>query len=122
MMWGSTTTRSEKELWEHLTSRLRPIFQRRQVLRAVVFGSLAQGDASRRSDLDLIIIQNTRKHFLDRYEGLLREITQAVPGRDIDLLVYTPQELEQIAHRPFIARALREGRIIYESSQESPSS
>ncbi len=122
MAQESTTTRSEKELWEHLTSRLCPIFRQRRVLRAVVFGSLARGDASRCSDLDLIVVQNTRKRFLDRYEGLLREITQAVPGRDIDLLIYTPQELEQIAHRPFIAWALREGRIIYESSQESPSS
>jgi predicted nucleotidyltransferase len=111
----------EQAQWDQLAARLRPTFEKRRVLRAIVFGSLARGEASRRSDLDLIVIQNTEKRFLDRYDDLLRDVTQAVPGRDIDMLIYTPQELNRMAHRPFIAAALREGKTIYESSQEPAS-
>ncbi len=110
------------EAWETLARDLRPIFEKHKVLRAILFGSLARGEASRRSDVDLIIIQETDKRFLDRYNEILMEISQAVPGRDVDLLIYTPEELERMADRPFIARALREGKVLYESEQESISS
>jgi predicted nucleotidyltransferase len=117
-------TASSPELGQlaELASRLRPIFVKHRVLRAVVFGSLAHGDASRRSDLDLIVVQDTEKRFLERYDDLLREITGAVPGRDVDLLIYTPEELAAMVDRRFIAAALREGKVIYESSQEPSSS
>ena len=106
---------------EKLATQLRPIFEKHHVLRVIVFGSLARGEASRRSDVDLLVVQHTDKRFLERYDGLLRDITQAVIGRDVDLLIYTPQELAQLAHRPLIAVALREGKAIYESQQEPPS-
>jgi predicted nucleotidyltransferase len=101
-----------------LASELQAIFEKHHVLRAIVFGSLGPGEASRHSDLDLIVVQETPKRFLDRYDELLREIVQAVPGRDVDPLIYTPQELAQIAHRPLIATALKEGKVIYASEQE----
>ncbi len=53
---------------QRLAARLAPIFKRRRILRAILFGSLARGDASRRSDLDLLLVQNTPAHWLDRYE------------------------------------------------------
>jgi len=108
--------------WQRLAACLRPVFERHRVWRAIVFGSLARGEASRRSDLDLIVIQDTDAHFLDRYDVLLREIAQAVPGRDVDLFIYSPQELTQMADRPLIASALSEGKTIYESEQEPTSS
>jgi len=101
-----------------LAERLQPIFRRRGVQRAIVFGSLARGDATRRSDLDLVLIVKTAKRFLDRYDDLLAPIAKAVPERAVELLIYTPQELEQISHRRFVASALREGKTIYESGQE----
>lgn len=103
----------EHDSLETLASQLQGIFEKHNVLRAIVFGSLGRGEATRRSDLDLIIIQDTQKRFLDRYDELLREIAQAVPGRDVDLLIYTPQELTQMSHRPLIAAAMREGKVIY---------
>jgi len=102
---------------ETLASKLQTIFEKHRVLRAIVFGSFGRGEASQHSDLDLIVVQDTQKRFLDRYDELLREIVPAVPGRDVDLLIYTPQELAQMADRPFIRTALREGKVIYESKQ-----
>jgi len=104
-----------------LAIRLYPTFEKYRVLRAIVFGSLARGEGSRRSDVDLIIIQHTQKPFLDRYDGILSEITQAVSGRDVDLLIYTPEELAQLSQRRWIARVLQEGKTIYESECEPTS-
>ncbi len=103
---------------DDLAGRLRPVFRRRRVKRAIVFGSLARGDATRRSDVDLIVVQETQARFLDRYDDLLPEISRAVPERDVDLLIYTPDELAAMADRPFVSAALREGKTIYESRQE----
>jgi predicted nucleotidyltransferase len=84
-----------------------------------VFGSVARGEISRKSDLDLIIIKHTEQRFLDRYDELLSEIVQAVPGMDVDLLIYTPQELGRMSDRPLIKTALTEGKVIYEPDKES---
>jgi len=101
-----------------LAARLRPIFIKHRVGRVILFGSLARGDASRHSDVDLIIIKNTEKRFLDRYDDILPDISRAIAGRDVDLLIYTPDELNRLADRPLIAAALKEGKVIYESGQE----
>lgn len=66
-------------------------------------------------DFDLIVVQETTKRFLDRYDDLLPALSAAVRGRDVDLLIYTPQEFARMVERPFVARALREGKTIYES-------
>ena len=104
---------------EILAARLRPLFQQYGILRAIVFGSLGRGEATRRSDLDLLIVQDTDRRFLDRYDRLLPEIVRRVPERDVDLLIYTPNELRAAVDRPFIATILREGKVIYELEQES---
>jgi predicted nucleotidyltransferase len=102
-----------------LTKRLKPVFEKYQVQKAILFGSMARGEATRRSDIDLILIQNTEKRFLDRYDGLLGDLNDAVSGRVVEALIYTPEELQRISHRAFISRALEEGMVIYESKQES---
>jgi len=45
----------------------------------------------------------------------LKDLNQAIPGRGIEVYVYTPEELERISHKRFIQRAFREGKVIYES-------
>lgn len=81
-----------------------------------MFGSLARGESSLHSDLDLIVVMKTSKRFLERYDDLLVPIVSAV-GRSVDLLVYTPEELEKVSHRPFIADALRHGVTILSRSK-----
>lgn len=101
-----------------ISARLRVVWQRHNVSRAILFGSLARGEATRHSDLDLLVIQETEARFLDRYDGFLAEVVQQAPGYDVDLLIYTPEELAQMADRPFVARILAEGIVIYEREQE----
>lgn len=107
--------RSDNLYISELASRLRPVFEKHQVLLAIVFGSFARGESSRRSDTDLIIVQHTEKPFLQRYENILCEITHKTPGRDVDLLIYTPEEFEHKAQQRWLSGVLKEGKVIYES-------
>ncbi len=102
---------------DQIARELKPVFEKYRIESAVLFGSFARGRQSARSDLDLILIQQTDKPYFDRFDGILRELYQTIRGRDIDVFIYTPEELERISHRRFIQQALREGRVIYESRQ-----
>jgi predicted nucleotidyltransferase len=111
-------SKPENELTERLLAlreQLLPILRKSRIQKAIVFGSFARGEASLHSDLDLILVQQTERRFLDRYDGLLYELSRAVPDRDLDVLIYTPEELAAMSQRAFIATALDEGKVIYES-------
>lgn len=104
-----------------MRERLAPVFRRHGVPKAILFGSVARGEPSRHSDVDRdpvdrIIVQRTDKRFLDRYEALLYELGTAIPEAPVEALIYTPEELDDLARsRRFIARALEEGQVIYEA-------
>jgi len=89
-----------------------PIFRRNAVSKAVLFGSAVRDTETRKSDIDLMIVVETDKRFFDRYDAF-DEISEILKGTSVDLLIYTPQELESISHRPFIRKILAEGKIIY---------
>ena len=91
-----------------------PVFERHNIERAILFGSFATGRQSRKSDVDLILIKSTTKRYFERFDGLLEDLYRAIPGREIECFVYTPQELASMSHRLFIQRALGEGTVIYE--------
>jgi predicted nucleotidyltransferase len=96
-----------------LRSSMAPIFKRNRVFKAVLFGSAARDTESKKSDIDLMIVMETDKRFFDRYDAF-DEISEMMRGASVDLLIYTPQELENISHRPFIRKILSEGKTIYE--------
>ena len=98
-----------------LKKKLQPLFKEHKIEKAILFGSHARNEASRHSDIDLILIKNTDLRFLDRYDGILASFSRALPEWDVDLLIYTPEELAKISHRRFIKQALEEGKILYES-------
>jgi len=88
-------------------------------LKAIVFGSYARGTSTCHSDLDVLIIENTSQPFLERIGRYFDALTDRL-GPAVEVLVYTPSEIEQIKHRPFIQRALTEGIVVYESGKISP--
>jgi len=93
-------------------ARMVDLLKRRpDVQQVYLAGSLASGQLSRHSDIDLVIIQQTDKRFLDRLDEFY---TYLCPRVGTDLLVYTPTEWETLsAQRPFV-RALRDqGQILY---------
>jgi predicted nucleotidyltransferase len=80
------------------------------VRKVLLFGSLARGDARDHSDIDLIVVKDTQMRFLDRLDEFYDDAREAM-----DVLVYTPQEFEEMKHRPFIKMALKEGKMLYEA-------
>jgi len=65
--------------------------QGRGVEAAYLFGSVADGTAGPWSDLDVLIVKRTDTAFLDRALEFLDLFDLGLP---VDILVYTPEELE----------------------------
>ncbi len=99
---------------EDARSRLEPVLRRHGVQMALLFGSVARGEPSPRSDVDLIVVKQTDLRFFERYDGLLADLNDAMDGPAVDVLVYTPAEFDRMRDRRFIESALAEGKIIYE--------
>ncbi len=99
---------------EQIQARLAPVFARYDILIAILFGSVARGEPSRHSDVDLILVQATTKRFFERYDGLLYDLNASLPEAAVEVLIYTLEEFERMKGRRFIARAIQEGRVIYE--------
>jgi predicted nucleotidyltransferase len=90
------------------------VFRKYGIQKAILFGSFAKGRQTRKSDIDLILIQETEKRYFDRFDGILSDLYRSLRGRDIEVFIYTPKEFEDISDRRFIRRALAEGQVIYE--------
>ena len=74
----------------------------------------ARGEADPDSDLDVLVIKETPEPFVQRLEAMA---SLCPPGVHVDILVYTPEELQRMVEdgNPFILRALKEGRVLYEA-------
>ena len=81
-----------------------------EAARVILFGSLAHGDTAHTSDLDLLIVWDTPLDYLARTVDLYRRLKPRAP---VDMLVYTPAEMLDIADRPFVRRILEEGKVLY---------
>jgi predicted nucleotidyltransferase len=84
----------------------------------ILFGSLAEGRVHETSDLDLAIIKETDRRFLDR---MLDVDLLARPWVGVDFFVYTPKEFEsKVAEGEsfFTDEILGKGRVLYERQRE----
>ena len=84
------------------------------VKRAALFGSFARGDASEDSDIDLLVVKRSPKTRIERE----RELQSILFSREValDLLVYTPEELEKNINSDrnlFLEDIVRNGRVLY---------
>lgn len=110
---AAPSSRAAPPSLDQIRPRLAEFCSGHGIMRAIVFGSYARGTQTRKSDLDLVIVMDTKKRFLDRYDDV-KEIHDHVPGVHVEMLIYTEHELRAIAHRPFMRQILREGVVIHE--------
>jgi hypothetical protein len=87
------------------TKKLQEICRRNDVAMVGVFGSVARGEETEQSDIDLLVRFSKRKSLLELVR-LEREVTTAL-GRKVDLLT-------ESAISPYLRdRVRRELRVIY---------
>ena len=82
-----------------------------KVERISLFGSYARGVSDLFTDLDILIIMNTDKPFIERIKEVYSALSLPV---DIDLLCYTPEEFERIKNKGFFKKILTEEVVLYE--------
>ncbi len=114
MTADSSQTVERKQLLEQELKRyLSLLAGHDQPERVILFGSLVGGNVRPESDIDLVIIKQTELPFWKR----LREMRRLLQPRvGTDVLVYTPNEFEQLRReRPFFRdEVLGKGRVVYE--------
>ena len=87
-----------------------------EVERVILFGSYATGRRDLFTDLDLLVVMRSPLDFVTRTAALYRRLCADV---DMDLVVYTPEEIAGAGTHPFLRRILTEGRILYERRRAS---
>lgn len=94
-------------------NRIMDRIDKTNIKKIILFGSLAKGRVTLTSDIDLVIIRNTKQRFLNRLGAIYKQIK---PNIAVDILVYTPQEINKMKHwNSFIKRVFREGKVLYEA-------
>jgi predicted nucleotidyltransferase len=99
-----------KEIAE-LTTR---IVEAERPEKIILFGSYASGTATESSDVDLLVISRSTLPRPEREVRLTRQLFGS--GVPYDLLVLTPEEMEQRLRRngPFIREILSTGQVVYQ--------
>ena len=79
----------------------------------VIFGSVARGTADENSDLDILVILDTELSYYERTLAVRRAI--GVTSIPVDILVFTPEEIESEKDRrgSVVFEALNDGIVAY---------
>jgi len=77
----------------------------------VLFGSYAQGRRDLFTDLDILTVIDSDLRFVERLEEVYRQVSPRVAT---DLLVYTPDEFEEMKERRFLKHALKGAKVLHE--------
>ena len=85
------------------------------VKRVSLFGSYAEGKADLFTDLDILIIVDTDKPFLERMKEVYALLALPV---DADILCYTSEEFDRLKEKPFFRKILAEEIMLYEKKQD----
>jgi predicted nucleotidyltransferase len=100
-----------------LDTAVRAILAHVQASAIVLFGSQARGEGHSGSDIDLLVVASTEAFRGNpRYEitgKIYRDLAELPMG--VDLLLYTPEEIEARRHslNHVIAHALRQGKLLH---------
>lgn len=78
----------------------------------ILFGSLISGKIRKDSDIDLVIVKDTEKTFIDRAIDVALLIR---PNLAVDFLVYTPEEFIKMSEGDnYFFNEVIKGKVLYE--------
>jgi hypothetical protein len=84
----------------------------------ILFGSVARGDYTGSSDIDLIVVKETSDRLAERIAQALEHCDETHPPLPVEPLVYTPAEFRRLVAEgnPLVAEALRRGRVLHDGA------
>ena len=95
---------------------LKRLVENLDIVKIIIFGSYVSGKPTKDSDLDLLIIVNTKEKGIKRY-ALVSELLEPrkIP---MDIIVKTPDEIKNRTKMfdPFIMNILKTGKVLYEKT------
>ncbi len=94
---------------------VRQIVEKFQPQKIILFGSYARGNPRPESDVDLLVIMNTRLKPVRQEIEICQRIDYEF---GLDLLVYTPEVLTRRIELgdSFLREIIRDGKVVYESA------
>jgi predicted nucleotidyltransferase len=100
---------------EAIDSVVQQIIENFNPKKVILFGSYAYGQPRPDSDLDLLIIMKTSLSGVKQAVEISRQIQYRF---GLDLLVYTPERLDQRINwgDPFLIEIVSRGKVLYESA------
>ena len=106
-MWMASDMKKDYSVNE-IRDILRPVFESAPVYSAILFGSYAKGQATEKSDIDIVIDSHGELLNINFY-GVLEDITQAL-GKPVDLI-----EMSEIRpESPIKDVLMNEGVVLYD--------
>ncbi len=100
------------ERLEAALGRIREILpQVKGIERVSLFGSAARGRRDLFTDLDLLVVWETEKTFVDRLKFLYSLLELPV---DLDVICYTPAEFGALKDQPFLRQITADEVLLYE--------
>ena len=109
--WTELRPRVTKSLLAGIAKRVAERFRPQKI---VLFGSYANGTPDQDSDLDLLVVMDSKEPMSQR----IRRVTEVakVPFLPMDILVRTPAEIDERLAKGdfFIADILNKGKVLYQ--------
>lgn len=112
----STHTNRRQQLESELTHIVKTLREKYEPEKIIAFGSFIRGTTHIWSDLDLAIIKETDKQFVDRLIEVARLLGAGIA---VDVLVYTPDEFSQMQKTNYFVKdeIVGKGKVIYDKNK-----
>jgi predicted nucleotidyltransferase len=101
-----------KKIIKEVVDKLQADYQPEKI---ILFGSYAYGQPKEDSDIDLFIIKDTDKRWVDRFVEVRRLIYDPKRGISVSPLIYTPSEIKERLSigDDFVEDILAKGQVLY---------
>jgi predicted nucleotidyltransferase len=108
-------TAEDRKRLETEVHRLATQMEKLGAVKVILFGSLARGQISLFSDIDLLVLFD--KELSPR--ALTRWVYQNIQsGEAVDILAYDRKYFNKVREHPFLNHILAEGKVVYERHED----